>query len=48
MINGDMMVENDKKNIGLLIGKVVWLLFGLVIIITVGMYLYIMIKKLFF
>ncbi|MDO9518197.1 MAG: hypothetical protein Q7J10_09155 [Methanosarcinaceae archaeon] len=41
------MVE-DKKNIGILIGKFIWLIFGLVIIITVGMYLYIMITKLFF
>ena len=48
MTNGGMMVEYDKKKIGLLFGKSIWLIFGLVIIITVGMYLYVMITKLFF
>ena len=48
MINGGMMVKDNKKNTGLLFGKIIWLIFGLVIIITVGMYLYVMITKLFF
>ena len=42
------MADNNEKKIGLLLGKVIWLIFGLVIIITVGMYLYVMITKLFF
>ena len=43
-----MMTKNNKDNIGVLFGKVIWLIFGFVIIVTVGMYLYIMITKLFF